>query len=80
MMLAVDRDVQRRAAVRILDVRPLAGGDQALDFGDVAVGGGGMQAGIDRRSRSLGGVWAETLSASASAMASAATMRSRRDI
>ena len=47
VMLAVDRDVQRRAAVRILDVHPLAGGDQALDLGDVAAGGGGMQAGID---------------------------------
>ncbi len=47
VVLSINRDVQRRAAVRILDVHPLAIGDQALDLGDVALGGGGMQTGID---------------------------------
>ena len=51
MVLAEYGDVQRRAAVGILDVRPLAGGDQPLDLGDVASGGGGVQAGIDRAGR-----------------------------
>jgi hypothetical protein len=37
MMLAINRDVQRCAAVRILDVHPLAIRDQTLDLGDVAL-------------------------------------------
>jgi hypothetical protein len=47
-VLAAERgDVQRRAAVGILEVRLLAFGNQLFDLGDIAVGGGGVQAGID---------------------------------
>ena len=46
-MTAEGSDVQRRAAVGILQVRLLASGDQLLDLSYVAIGGGGMQAGVD---------------------------------
>ena len=47
MMLAVGGHQQRRAAVGILQVRALAFLDQFFDLGDVAHGGGRVQAGID---------------------------------
>ena len=52
-MSEVRRDVERRAAVRVLHVGFLAGREQALDLGRVTLGGGGMQAGIDAQ---VGGV------------------------
>jgi hypothetical protein len=45
--LEIDRDVKRGAASRVLDVRPLALGDQLLDLGDVALGRGFVQSGVD---------------------------------
>ena len=47
MLTAEGGDVQRRAAVGILEVRLLAIGDQPFDLRNVAIGGGGMQAGVD---------------------------------
>ena len=40
-------DVQRRAAVGVLDIRLLAFGDELFDLGDIAARGGVMQTGID---------------------------------
>ena len=47
VLAAEGSDVQRRAAVGILQVRLLAGSDQLLDLGHIAIGGGGMQPGVD---------------------------------
>jgi hypothetical protein len=47
-VLAERRDEQRRAALGILEVGILAVGDQLLDLGHLATGGGGVQARIDR--------------------------------
>ena len=49
VMLAVGGDDQRRAAVGVLKVDLLALSDQFFDLGYVAVGGGGVQAGIDAK-------------------------------
>ena len=58
LMAEMRRDMQRRAAVRILRVDVLAGRDQPLDLGGVALRGGGVQARIDaqlgRAGRDLG--------------------------
>ena len=48
VMLAVCGDEQRRAAVSILDVRFSPSADELLDLGHLAIGGGGVQAGVDR--------------------------------
>jgi hypothetical protein len=53
-MAEMRRDVQRRAAVRILRVRVLPGGDQPLDLGGVALRGGGVQPGLDAQLRRAG--------------------------
>jgi len=50
-MAEMRRDVQWRAAVRILRVRALPGGDQPLDLGRVTLRGGGVQSGIDAQLR-----------------------------
>ena len=47
LMAEMRRDMQRRAAVRILGVRALPGRDQPFDPGRVALRGRRMQAGID---------------------------------
>ena len=52
LMAEMRRDMQRRAAVRILRVGSLAAREQPLDLGRVALGGGRVQARIDAQ---LGG-------------------------
>ena len=51
---AVRGDVQRRAPVAVAQLAVRAGGDEALDLGDVAGGGRGVQAGV-RADFRLGG-------------------------
>ena len=46
-MVAEDRDMQRRAAVAVLEIGFLAIRDQLFDLGHVAARGGIVQAGID---------------------------------
>ena len=48
VVLAICRDEERGAAVGILDVGVFAVADELLDLGHLAIGGGGVQAGVDR--------------------------------
>src|SRR5262249_32936576 len=48
---AIGGDVERRAASGVLDGQLLAGRDQPLDLRRIALGGRGMQAGVDAQLR-----------------------------